>query len=119
MCKGGIHETLEKKFSDFVGSKHAIAVNSGGMAIQLSLRALGFVPGDEVIHQVDTCSAVPFSILNAGITPIFADINPKTLMLSENSIKSMITQHTKAIMPTHMWGNAENMAMIQRIAAEH
>jgi len=121
MCYGSNlkHEELEEKFAEYIGSKYAIAVNTGGMAIQMSLRALGLKPGDEVIHQVDTCVANAFSILNAQVTPIFADISLDTFLLSEESIESLITDRTKAIMPIHMWGNAENMDMIGALAKKH
>ena len=51
------HEYLEAEFSEYIGVPHAIAVGSGGLALQMSMRALGLKPGDEVIHQVDSCSA--------------------------------------------------------------
>ena len=79
--KDGIHLRAESEFSKYIGVKHAILVSSGGMAIQMSLRALGFKYGDEVIHQVDTCVANSFAILNAGVTPIFSDISLETFKL--------------------------------------
>src|SRR5258708_32173128 len=55
--KGLAHERLEADFAEYVGVPHAIAVGSGGMALQMSMRGLGLKPGDEVVHQIDTCSA--------------------------------------------------------------
>ena len=55
--RGLAHERLEAEFAEMVGAPHAVAVGSGGVAIQMSLRALELKPGDEAIHQVDTCSA--------------------------------------------------------------
>ena len=78
---GLAHERLEAAFADYVGVPHAIAVNTGGMALQMSMRALGLGPGDEVVHQVDTCSATALAVMAAGCTPIFADLSPRTLML--------------------------------------
>src|ERR1035437_2225570 len=51
--KGLVHERLEADFADYVGVNHAIAVNTGGMALQMSMRALGLKPGHEVILQAD------------------------------------------------------------------
>lgn len=117
--KGLAHEKLEREFADYIGVNHAIAVNTGGMAIQMSLRALGLQPGDEVIHQIDTCSANAFSVMNAGCTPIFSDISLDTFMLSEQDTENNISTNTKALMPIHMWGNPENMEMVDAIAKKH
>jgi dTDP-4-amino-4,6-dideoxygalactose transaminase len=115
----GFHVKLEREFASFIGVKHAILVSSGGMAIQMSLRALELKPGDEVIVQVDTCVANAFAILNAGVTPIFSDISLKTFKLDFDSVEHLITPRTKAIMPIHIWGNAENMEKVKRIAENH
>ena len=72
---GLAHEQLEASFATFVGTRHAVAVNTGGMALQMSMRALGLVPGDEVVHQVDTCSATALAVMAAGCTPLFADVD--------------------------------------------
>ena len=117
--KGLEHEKLEKDFTDFIKTPYAIAVGSGGMAIQMSLRALGIRPGDEVILQVDTCSATAFAIMNAGATPIFADICLNTFMLDKESILKNASPRTKAVLATHMWGNAENIGIIQELCQEN
>jgi dTDP-4-amino-4,6-dideoxygalactose transaminase len=115
----GFHVKLEKEFASYIGVKHSILVSSGGMAIQMSLRALGLKPGDEVIIQVDTCVANAFAILNAGVTPIFSDISLKTFKLNFDTIEQLITPRTKVIMPIHIWGNAENMGKVKAIADKH
>lgn len=117
--KGLAHERLESDFAEYVGVGHAIAVNTGGMALQMSMRALGLKPGHEVIMQADTCSATAFATMNAGCTPVFSDITEKTFMLSEPSLRSHINSSTGAVVATHMWGNPEDMATINRVAAEH
>ncbi len=118
MCygKGLAHEKLEEDFCKYVDMPYAIAVGSGGVGLQMSMRVLGLKPGDEVIHQVDTCSATAFSVMNAGLTPVFADISMDTLMLDVNDIKNNITNNSKAIIATHMWGNPENMNAINECA---
>jgi dTDP-4-amino-4,6-dideoxygalactose transaminase len=107
-----VHRALEEEFASYVGAKYAVAVNTGGMAIQIALRALGVKPGDEVVHQVDTCVANAFAIMGAGGTPIFADIDPSTMMLSRRSVESAISSRTKILMPIHMWGNSEDLDMV-------
>jgi len=113
------HHSLEKEFAKFIGAEHAIAVASGGMGIQMTLRALGLNPGDEVVHQIDTCVANPFSIINAGATPIFCDIDKDSYLIDQNSLTTSISEKTKALMPIHMWGNVEAMDSINEIAKKN
>lgn len=115
----GIHTILEKEFSEYIGVKHAIVVNTGGMAIQMALRVLDIEKGDEVIHQVDTCVANAFAVMNASATPIFADISLDTFKLDFTNLDKLITPNTKAIMPIHLWGNSEDMGAIKDFAIKH
>lgn len=116
---GLVHERLEAEFVECLGGKgHAIAVNTGGMAIQMSLRAMGMGPGDEVIHQVDTCSATALAIINAGCTPMFCDSYEPTFMLDVGKLRAVTSARTKALLATHMWGNVEQIAEIRRFATE-
>lgn len=116
---GLVHERLESAFAEYIGVPYAVAVNTGGMALQMSLRALGCRHGDEVIHQVDTCSATALAVIAAGCTPMFADISERTFMLDSDAIKAGIGSRTKALLATHMWGNPEDMPSVMGIAHEH
>lgn len=116
--RGLAHERLEAEFAESVGTRHAIAVASGGVALQMSLRAMGLKPGDEAIHQVDTCSATAMAVMNAGVTPIFADIAEDTLMLDCSDVGNRIGPNTRALIATHMWGNPENVAALRTLARE-
>lgn len=116
--RGLAHERLEAAFADYVGVPHAIAVNTGGMALQMSMRALGLGPGDEVVHQVDTCSATALAVMAAGCTPLFADLSPRTLMLDAGDVARIIGPNTKALIPTHMWGNPDDMAPLLALASQ-
>lgn len=116
---GLAHERLEAAFAEYVGSPHAIAVTTGGMALQMSMRALGLKPGDEVIHQVDTCSATALAVIAAGCTPLFADISERTLMLDTAAVERGIGARTKALLATHMWGNPEDMPGLLSLAGRH
>ena len=117
--KNLIHHRLEDEFSKYIGTNYAIAVNTGGMAIQMVLRAIGIKPGDEIVHQVDTCVATSFAIINAGGVPVFSDISLESLMLSENSLESCLSNNTKVVMPVHIWGNPENLSMVNKVAEKH
>lgn len=116
--RGLAHERLEASFAEYVGSRHAIAVNTGGMALQMSMRALGLRPGDEVIHQVDTCSATALAVMAAGCTPLFCDIDRRSLMLDHDAVRSAAGSRARAVIATHMWGNPENMTELARLAEE-
>ena len=111
--RGLVHERLEAEFANYVGVSEAIAVGSGGVALQMSMRALGIKPGDEVIHQVDTCSATAMACMNAGATPIFSDISNRTYMLNMPSVERLTNASTRAIIGTHMWGNPECMSALR------
>jgi perosamine synthetase len=115
----GIHKILEKEFAEYIGVKHAIVVNTGGVAIQMSIRALGLQKGDEIIHQVDTCVANAFAVMNAGTVPVFADVSLETFKLDFNCLEKLVTPNTKAIMPIHVWGNSENMDMVKNFANKY
>lgn len=117
--KGLMHEKLEEEFAAYTGSRYAVAVNTGGMGIQMSLRALGVKPGDEVLHQVDTCMADPYAVMNAFATPILTDISPDTFMMDFEDAEKSISKNTKVIMPIHMWGNPCDMDKVEALAKKH
>jgi len=112
-------QQFEEELAAYVGRRYAVAVNTGGMALQIALRALGVEPGDEVLFQVDTCSADAGAVMNAQATPIFVDSDPETFMLNRTSLESWITPRSKVLMPIHMWGRPENMDMVEDVAREH
>lgn len=116
---GAITRRFEDQFAAYAGARHAVAVNTGGMALQMALRAVGIEPGHEVLLQVDTCVADAFAVFNAGAVPVFADSDPETFMLDWDSVEGTIGPRTKAIVPVHMWGRPENMDRAAEIARKH
>lgn len=106
------HERLEADFAAYVGMPHAVAVGTGGMGLQMALRALGVRPGNEVLLQADTCSASAFSVMNAGATPVFTDISARTGMMSIPAMATWCSQRTQAVLATHSWGNPEDAGSI-------
>jgi len=110
--KISVHHQLEEAFAQFTGAPHAIAISSGGIGIQAVLRASGLAPGSEVFHQVDVCPAVPFSIINAHLTPRFVDISLESLMLDAQQL-NLENAGNSAVIATHIWGNPENIGEIQ------
>ena len=109
---------FEEKFSQFIGSKHSIAVGNGTQALHASLVACGIKPGDEVITSGFTFIASATSIVHSGARPVFADIAPKTFNINIDSVKSLITAKTKAIMPVHLFGLGVDINAFKELCAE-
>ena len=110
---------FEQSFSRYVGVRHAIATSSCTGAMHIALAALGVGEGDEVIVPDITWVATANAVMYVGATPIFADIDSNTWLLSPESIRSKITAKTKAIMPVHLYGHPCDMESIMKIAKEH
>src|ERR1043166_2905041 len=88
-------EAFEEAFAHFVGASYAVAVSSGTAALHAAMHALGIGAGDEVIVPAMTFAASANCVVYEGGTPIFADVEPDTLLLDPAKIE--ITSRTKAI----------------------
>ncbi|HZQ07777.1 MAG TPA: DegT/DnrJ/EryC1/StrS family aminotransferase, partial [Anaerolineae bacterium] len=110
---------LEEKFVALTGAKHAIAIVNGTAALHLALLAHGIGKGDEVITSPFTFIASVNAILYCGARPVFVDIDPDSFNLNPALLEQVITPHTKAIMPVHLFGNPCELAAINEIAARH
>jgi dTDP-4-amino-4,6-dideoxygalactose transaminase len=101
--------TFEKKWADICGVQHGIGVGNGMDAIEISLRSLNIGPGDEVITTPMTAFASVLAILRAGATPVLADIDPDTALLSIDSAKRCLSRRTKAVLLVHLYGQLRNI----------
>lgn len=110
---------FEQDFAQYVGTQYALSTSSCTGALHLALLALGVGPGDEVIVPDITWVATANAIAYTGATPIFADIKKDTWCMDPESVKKLITDKTKAIMPVHLYGHATDMIQIMKIAREH
>jgi perosamine synthetase len=110
---------FEQAFTDYIGSKRAVAVNSGTSGLFLSMLALGIAPGDEVITTPFTFIASAASIMMVGAKPVFVDIDPKNLNINPDKIEAQITDRTKAILPVEVFGNPAGLDRISEIAEKH
>lgn len=110
---------LENEIARYVGTEHAVGLNSGTDALHLALRALDVGPGDEVITTPFTFIATTEAIGMVGARPVFADIDPETYCIDPDAVERAITPRTKAIMPVHLYGRMADMTALQRIAAHH
>jgi dTDP-4-amino-4,6-dideoxygalactose transaminase len=110
---------FEKKFSEYIGCKHSVALNSCTAALHLSLVANNISLGDEVIVPIMTFTATANVIVHVNAKPVFCDINPETLNIDVNKIEKLITKKTKAIVPVHMAGQPCEMNIIKELSEKY
>ncbi len=116
---GAYIDEFEREFARRTGTKFAIAVSNGTVALHLALEGLGAGAGDEVIVPDLTFIATANTVVHAGATPILVDVDPRTGCISPEAIEVAITPRTKVIMPVHLYGHPAEMARIVAIAKKH
>ncbi len=119
IAQGGKVEEFEKEFARFIGTKYAVAVNSGTAALHVALLAHGIGEGDEVITTPFSFIATATSILFTGAKPVFADIDEDTYNLSVADVAKKLTRRTRAILPVDLYGHPCDMDGITKIAQEN
>ena len=107
---------FEKKWSNFTGSKHSIAVTSCTSALSLSLAALNFSFGDEAIVPAFTWISTANVVEHFGGKVVFCDIDLNTFNIDVSKIESLITEKTKVILPVHLFGLSADIDPILKIA---
>jgi len=107
---------FEKEFSEFIGSKYAVALANGTVALDVAFKALEIGEDDEVIVTSRTFLASVSSIVNAGATPVFADVSPDSQNITAESISKVLSKKTKAIVCVHLAGWPCDMAPIMALA---
>src|SRR4030042_751300 len=107
--------TLEQRFAERAGVKHALAVNGGTGAIMASLVALGVCPGVEVLVPGYTFVASISAVLAVGGVPVLTAID-ESLTMDPRALEGKITPRTRIIMPVHMLGNPSALAAINAVA---
>ena len=110
---------FEKEFAAWVECKHAIALMNGTVAIDAALQALGVGKGDEVIVTPRTFLASASSIVNAGATPVFAEVDPDSQNITAETIAAVLTPRTRAVMCVHLAGWPCDMDPIMALAEQH
>jgi dTDP-4-amino-4,6-dideoxygalactose transaminase len=111
---GGEGRALEAELAPLCGARHAIGVGSGTDALRLALAALGVSRGDEVLTPAFSFVASASTIVMAGATPVFVDVEPDTLTMDPEAAARALTPRTKIVMPVHLYGHP---AAIDRLAA--
>ena len=112
---------FEEKFTRYIGSRHAIAVNSGTSALHLVVRALGLKKGDAVITTPFSFIASANCLLFEEVLPVFVDIDQKTYNIDAQAIIQCLEHRpdVKGILPVHIFGEPCNMQAIMEIAWQH
>lgn len=110
---------FQEELETYLGVKHVIPCANGTDSLQIAMMALGLKPGDEVITPSFTYIATTEVIALLGLTPVFADVDPKTFCIDAAKIEAAITAKTKAIVPVHLYGQAADMDVIMEIADRH
>lgn len=110
---------FEQQFCEVTGARHAIALTSATVGMQLALYALGLGPGDEVITPSLTWVSTVNLITACGATPIFADVDRDTLMVTADTVAPLITPKTRLIVPVHYAGAAAELDPLRQLAAKH
>lgn len=110
---------FEEEFAAFCGMPHAIGLDSGTSALELSLRAYDIGPGDEVITAANTFIATTFAISYTGARPVLVEIDPDTYNIDPARLEAAITERTKAIIPVHLYGQPADMDPILDVAQQH
>jgi dTDP-4-amino-4,6-dideoxygalactose transaminase len=111
-------DELEHQLSERLRSKHAIACASGTDALLLSLKALELRPDSEVVVPTFTFFATAGAVWNAGLKPVFADIEPDTFNLTAETIRAALTPRTRAVIVVHLYGQMAEMMPIMQLCEE-
>jgi dTDP-4-amino-4,6-dideoxygalactose transaminase len=110
---------FERRFAEYIGARHAIAVNSCTGGLHVALAAADIGPGDEVIVPTMTFCATANVVVHLGATPIIVDVEPDTLNIAPQRFEAAITSRTKAVIPVHLYGHPCDMDRITVIAKSH
>lgn len=110
---------FEAEFATWGGTRYAIALTNGTVALDVALKALGIGNGDEVVVTPRTFLASVSSIVNAGAVPVFADVDRDSQNITAESIRAVLTPRTRAVICVHLAGWPCDMDPIMALAAEH
>lgn len=110
---------FEREFTEYVGAKYGVALNSATAAMHLALEAIGLRPGDEVIVPAYTFTATAEVVLYFEATPVIVDVDPVTMNIDPAAVEAAITDQTKAIMPVDLAGVPCEYDALREIAHRH
>jgi perosamine synthetase len=114
--KGNFVKTFEERFAARLGVKSAYACSSGSAAVHTAIAAIDPTPGDEIVTTSITDMGALAPILYQGAIPVFADVDPRTYNVTARSVEAVLSERTRAIIVTHLFGNPCEMDEIMEIA---
>jgi len=109
---------FEREFAAWTGTRHAVALANGTLALDLALNGLGIGPGDEVVVTPRTFIASVSCVVNAGAVPVFADVDPDSGNITADTIARVLTPQTRAVICVHLAGWPCDMDPILVLAAD-
>jgi dTDP-4-amino-4,6-dideoxygalactose transaminase len=112
-------QEFEKEFAKFHRVEYATATSFGRMAFHYILRALNLPAGSEIIFPALTVWVVPEIARRNGLRPVFVDVDPSTFNLDAAKIEAALTERTRAIVPTHLYGLPCAMSDVMKLAEKH
>ena len=113
------HKQLQAELKEYLKVEQIDLLTNGHMALELSLQAMGFEAGSEVITTPFTFASTTHAIVRNNLEPVFCDIDPYDFTMDVSKIEMLITDKTVAIVPVHVYGNVCNIEEIDRIAKKH
>ena len=116
---GVYHRQLESELKDYLGVSELSLMVNGHMALELTIQSFGFPEGAEVITTPFTFISTTHAIVRNHLKPVFCDVKLEDGTIDETKIEDLITEHTVAIVPVHVYGNVCNIEEIQRIADKY
>jgi dTDP-4-amino-4,6-dideoxygalactose transaminase len=117
--KGTFVKRLESDFGEAIGVRYVTACSSGTAAVHAAIVAVDPEPGDEIITTPITDMGALSPILYQGAIPVFADVDPRTGNVTAETVAQRISERTKAIIVTHLFGNPADIEGIVAVASEH
>jgi dTDP-3-amino-3,4,6-trideoxy-alpha-D-glucose transaminase len=102
-------EAFEREFAGWCETEHAIGVSSGTSALELSLRALGIGPGDEVVVPTNSFIATAEAVTATGATPRLVDVDESTALMTAEIVEAALTERTRCVIPVHLYGRSVEM----------
>jgi len=116
---GHFVQRFEQEFAELCGTRTALGVCNGTVALHLALLGLDVRQGDEVLVPSLTYVATANAVRYVGAEPIFVDIDPETWCIDPNLLEASITRRTKGIIVVHLYGHPADMDAINQVAAVH
>lgn len=116
---GRFIKDFEEAWASYCGMKYGIAVSNGTTALQVAVACLDLQPGDTVIMPAFTIISCALAVIYGGGTPVLVDCDPVTWCMDVSQVESKITNHTRAIMPVHIYGHPVDMDPLLALAKQH